>query len=126
MELSKSPFSLKWSFIIKAMKYFNFGDSLCSWIECLYKDTTSCIINNGWTTEQFHPSRGVRQGCPLSPYLFIIAAEVLSISIRNNPKIIGVDDQKICQYAEDTTLFLRFNKESIDTTLQMFNDLQKI
>ena len=126
VDFEKAFDSIEWSFIIKAMKYFNFGDSICSWIECLYKDTTSCIINNGWTTEQFHPSRGVRQGCPLSPYLFIIAAEVLSISIRNNPKIIGVDDQKICQYADDTTLFLRFNKESIDTTLRMFDDFQKI
>ena len=58
-------------------------------------------------------SRGVRQGCPISPLLFILTVELLAISIRNDKDIRGIyipgSDRslKIMQYADDTTLFLR-------------------
>ncbi len=49
----------------------------------------STIINNGHTAEVFSLSRGIRQGCPILPYLFIIAVEVLAISMRANENIKG-------------------------------------
>ena len=57
--------------------------------------------------------RGVRQGCPISPLLFILAAELLAINIRKDDKIKGISIPglsrpiKIRTYADDTTLFLR-------------------
>ena len=46
-------------------------------------------MNNGKTSGYFKLERGVRQGDPLSPYLFILAVELLAIKIRNDKDIRG-------------------------------------
>jgi len=71
----------------------------------------SCILNNGMTSNFFTLERGIRQGDPLSPYLFVIAVETLAIAIRQNSDIKGIyigDEQetKLLQYADDTTAIL--------------------
>jgi len=62
---------LEWNFIEKTLRYYNFGDSLITWVKLFYNEVSSCIQNNGWSSAIFNLTRGVRQGCPLSPYLFI-------------------------------------------------------
>ena len=44
-------------------------------------------MNNGWANPFFHTSRGVRQGCPLSPYLFVLSVEMLAHYVRNKQDI---------------------------------------
>ena len=52
-----------------------------------YQNISSRVLNNGFYTGPFEIQRGVRQADPLSPYLFIIVLEVLTISIRKNKDI---------------------------------------
>ena len=72
-------------------------------------DIESAALNNGFATDWFKPSRGVRQGCPLSPYLFIMTAEILSNKIRQNSIIKGIrvfdSEIKLSQFADNTNLF---------------------
>ena len=107
---------MEWSFIEKTLSLFNFGGDIKKWVQILYKDINSCVINNGWSSEFFKLERGVRQGCPLSPYLFVICVEIMAISIRDNPNIKGIEinvsTQKISQFADDRTFMLLFCNQS--------------
>ena len=69
--------SLKWSLLDKCLKSFNLGLKLRSHVKTLYNDIYATVLNNGDISNWFSISRGVRQGCPLSSYLFILAVETL-------------------------------------------------
>ena len=58
--------------------------------DCVYWAFLFRILVNGYRSEYFWPSRGVRQGCPLSPLLYVISIEVLGVNLRSHPDIIGL------------------------------------
>ena len=74
----------------------------------------------------FSLSRGVRQGCPLSPYLFILCAEVLANSVRKDENICGINianaECKLSQYADDTTMILDGSELSLSRTLLLLDN----
>ena len=96
------------SFMVKALSAFNFGPSLIHWIQTFYKNISSSVMNNGYTTTPFQVLQGVRQGDPLSPYLFIICLEILAINIRLNEDIKGIlvdnEEIKLETFADDPFL----------------------
>ena len=130
IDFEKAFDSLEWTFILSTLRSFGFGTSLINWVKTLYSHTESCILNNGWASNFFEIQRGVRQGCPLSPYLFILSAEVLATAIRNNTKVKGIsvnnEEIKISQYADDTTLILDGSRESLLAALKMLDDFSKV
>ena len=83
----------------------------------MYTNISSCIINNGFTLNYFAVGRGVRQGDPLSPLLFILGLEILACSILKIDKIQGIQvdncEVKLTLFADDLTCFL-CNRSSYD------------
>ena len=124
VDFKKAFDSLEWSCIQSTLQKFNFGDSLRKWIKIFYTDIESAALNNGFATDWFKPSRGVRQGCPLSPFLFILTAEVLSNKIRQNPTVKGIrlfgSEVKLSQFADDTNLFCG-DLASVEQALDIVN-----
>ena len=89
-----------------------FGPSFISWVDLFYHRVQSAVNVNGYLSSFFRPSRGVRQGCPLSPLLYVLVSEVLAVNIRCNPRISGLclpgafPLSPISQYVDNTSLIL--------------------
>ena len=124
LDFEKAFDQLEWNFIAKTLSAFNFGPFFKNVVATMYNNVTSCVTNNGYSSEFFQITRGIRQGCPLSALLFILAVEVLSIQIQNNENIKGVTinniELKISQLADDTTLFLN-DTRSLKNSFNIIN-----
>ena len=77
-----------WAFLLKTLKAMGFGPSFLKWVQTFYSGVLS-TVQVDYFTPFFSLSRGVRQGCPLFPLLYIITAEVLACNIRACPRIKG-------------------------------------
>ena len=126
-DFEKAFDSVSWDFLFKVIDFFNFGPSFKKWIKVFYTNIESCVIVNGHLSDWFYLQRGCRQGDPLSPYLFILCAEILALLIRNNPNIKGIiaGNTEFCisQYADDTSMILDGSERSLNaciTTLKFY------
>jgi hypothetical protein len=117
VDFEKAFDSLEWDFLHKTLDWFGFGDSFKKWVSTMYKDPSACVKNNGFVSEDFKITRGIRQGCPVSAILFILCVEILAIKIRVDENIPGFNlingcrNIKISQYADDTVIFLNNTTE---------------
>ena len=123
LDFEKAFDSVEWNYIQKCLEATNFGPHLRQWVYVFYHNISSCVLNNGHASEPFLLERGVRQGCPLSGMLFVIAIEVLAQKIRRSKMIKGIEIEyngsqeiKLSQYADDTTALLS-DSESV---MQLF------
>ena len=115
-----------WDFLDRVLHNMNFGPKFRSMITCIYKDIQSAILSNGYVSQSFPVERGVRQGCPLSPLLFVLMAEVFAQAIRKCPEISGFRipggrEVKISQYADDNTCIVT-NSYGIVKVIDVFNE----
>ena len=120
--------SLEHEFIIEALKAYNFGENLIGWVKLLYSDASLAIMNNGHRSRWFNCKRGTFQGSPLSGVLFVLAVEILAISIKRQQNIRGIEisgiEVKLSLYADDMTLMLK-DKHSGVEALRTINEFSK-
>jgi hypothetical protein len=132
-DMAKAYDRVEWDFLQATMTAMNFPSKLTSTIMKCVNTVSFSILVNGKPSRTFLPQRGLRQGDPLSPYLFILCADVLSgliTTAQQNKLIHGV---KIAPrapeithlfFADDSLIFCRANTEetahiqSIITTYQ--------
>ena len=129
LDFRKAFDTLEWPLIQYTLRMFNFGESLRRWVGIFYNNIESTILNNGFATNWIKPSRGVRQGCPLSPFLFVLSAELMANKIRQSTNVKGIclfgNELKLSQFADDTNLICS-DLASADNALQILDDFGNI
>jgi len=90
IDFEKAFDTVRWTFLHKVLIKFNFGKIFKKWIQIIYNNIQSTVINNGFFSPYFNLCWGVRQGCSVSAYLFLLVVEILAICIRNNKNIQGI------------------------------------
>jgi len=129
IDFEKAFDSINFDYMYETLKRYGIPDRFIAYIKTLYSGIESCVINNGITTSYFPIQRGVRQGDPLSPYLFILCLEPLAGAIRNNSDIKGIklgnEVEKISLYADDITLFLK-DLSSVRNVMNALKQFQNI
>ncbi|XP_071700521.1 uncharacterized mitochondrial protein AtMg01250-like [Rutidosis leptorrhynchoides] len=109
---------------MEIMALMGFGSRWCKWIHACLSSASISILINGSPTKEFSLQKGVRQGDPLSPYLFIMVAEGLNhltktvaASNRFDGIRIGRGGTRVThlQYADDTLFFDDWNRRNGET-----------
>jgi hypothetical protein len=128
LDMSKVYDMVEWGFLEAVMRHMGFCERWISLILMCIKTVTYSIVVNGNPCGLITPSRGIRQGDPISPYLFLLCAEALSSMIqkasddglltrvptsRKGPRISHLF------FADDSLLFCRAN-------LMQWNQLSNI
>lgn len=122
LDFEKAFDTIEHNTILNMLKHLGFDDLWISWIRKILGSGTSAILLNNVPGNFFHCKRGVRQGDPLSPLLFVLAAELLQYII-NKARTLGIlslpipitytEDFPIIQYADDTILFMKASQKEL-------------
>ena len=132
IDFEKAFDSIEWNFIKRSLELFNLGPFLTRWFSILYSNSEAVVMNAGYMTDYFTVPKGVRQGYPLSPFLFILSVELrwLALKIRQEPNCKGISlpnlqEPKISQFADDTTLISK-DTNSLKFSLQIIGSFGSI
>ncbi|GJT43501.1 transposon TX1 [Tanacetum coccineum] len=112
-----------------------FGEKWCKWVDVCLRSTSMSILVNGSPSEEFELGMGVRQGDPLSPFLFILAAEGLNaiVNVAATKDIfrgvkVGINNIMVLhlQQANDTIFFGEWNKENAKSLMCILKCFEKV
>ncbi|KAB2632299.1 hypothetical protein D8674_028546 [Pyrus ussuriensis x Pyrus communis] len=121
LDMQKAYDRVEWDFLDAVMERMGFCSSWRSLISGCVSSVKFDVLLNGQAGKSFAPSRGLRQGDPLSPYLFILVGEVLSKMIQGEVDQGRLEGVKIggsgpvishLFFADDTLLFLRADRKN--------------
>jgi hypothetical protein len=133
LEFSKAYNKVDLSFFYQAMDKMGFPAYFMCMTRMLFRNAAARVSLNGQATAQFPILQGVRQGCPLAPYLFLIIGEFLNFAIKrevSKGQIQGInlpgasEPQKIAQFANDMLLSVKGEEGPVQATvdtLQQFS-----
>ncbi|GJS46330.1 RNA-directed DNA polymerase, eukaryota, reverse transcriptase zinc-binding domain protein [Tanacetum coccineum] len=126
VDFDKAFDSVGWGYLFKVMKYMGFNETWIQWIRTCLTSSRSSILVNGSLTNEFSPLRGLRQGDPMSPFLFIMVMEGLNVAMKDavqhglfRSAQIGNHDVKISHlfYADDAMFMGEWDEENINNLI---------
>ncbi|XP_071688225.1 uncharacterized protein [Rutidosis leptorrhynchoides] len=135
IDLQKTYDTVSWSFLKSILAKFGFHDKMVGWImNCVSTTKFSVCINNE-IKGYFHGGRGLRQGDPISPYLFTLVMEVLNLILANSIKVnplfkfhVGCKKMKLTHvcFADDLLVFCHGDVNSIKVIKQALEEFSQV
>nr|XP_025621448.1 uncharacterized protein LOC112712731 [Arachis hypogaea] len=114
LDFQKAYDRIWWSFVDRVLKSMGFGEVWRSWIRTCLSTASMSVLVNGTTTKPFKLQRGLRQGDPLSPFLFVMVSQVLNSTLgrlceKGRIRSLDIGHNRVSimhlQFADDTILF---------------------
>lgn len=106
LDMAKAYDRIEWSFVQSMLHSMNFPENIINTILQCISTVSYQILINGQPSRRFFPERGLRQGNPLSPYLFILCANVLSGLLKKEEKENKIHGIRIARNAPKITHLL--------------------
>ncbi|OAP05085.1 hypothetical protein AXX17_AT3G15320 [Arabidopsis thaliana] len=129
-DMSKAYDRIEWTFLEAVLRRLGFHDKWTSWIMACVSSVSYSFLVKGSPKGQVLPSQGLRQGDPLSPYLFILCTEVLSglcQRAQDSGQLPGIKVAKGSPpinhllFADDTMFFCRSNQKSCNRLMEIIS-----
>lgn len=117
IDAEKAFNKVDWGFMWNTLEEIGLDDRMLSWIKALYTHPTARVKTNGTLSEPFKMYNGTREGCPLSPLLFVLALEPLLVKIRRSPDISGVkigdEEYKLAAFVDDVLFYVPHSRTTL-------------
>ena len=125
IDFEKAFDKTEWSALEILLRKFNFGDNFINLIQTCLMHFENSVSNFGYKSKFGKMTRGLKQGCPLSPYLFDLMIEAVAIKLRFNPNIKRIQinnlHKVLSQFADDIWVISEYDSKSFDTILNVFH-----
>ncbi|KAG7533326.1 hypothetical protein ISN45_Aa08g009650 [Arabidopsis thaliana x Arabidopsis arenosa] len=130
LDISMAFDTVQWPFIIATLKAMHYPDQFIFWISQCISTASFSISVNGELEGFFQSSRGLRQGCSLSPYLYVNTSNVLSGLLSKAAREKGIGIHPKCKalnmshlsFADDIMVFTDGSPQSLHGTLAVFEE----
>ncbi|KAF7245269.1 hypothetical protein EYD10_08704 [Varanus komodoensis] len=130
MDAQKAFDNVNWQFMKQQLVQMEFGEKFINAILSIYQKQSARIIINGEFTNIIDIQKGTRQGCPLSPLLFILLLEVLNRNIRDDMDIKGTrirdESYKLQAFADDLVFITEEPLVTMPKLIQRIEDYGEI
>lgn len=126
VDFEKAYDSLSWDYLLEIMQIMGFNSKWCCWIKELLKSARASGLVNGSPTDEFQIHHGLRQGDPLSHFLFILAMEGLHVALMlarmanvfRGVTISGIEISHL-MYADDVMLISEWDRENVNRIIRI-------
>lgn len=133
VDIAKAFDTLSWDFLFAALSSFDLPPPLLNLLKACVCTTSFTVGYNGVVNGSFKGKRGLRQGDPLSPYLFVIAMNCLSMMPDQEARLGNLSYHHHCRktrlthlsFTDDLMIFIDGSLDSVQRVLQIFHEFEK-